>query len=280
MKKHSKGDLLGVGRTAEIFYWKDNEVLKLFHKGYSYLNIKYEYETTKFVHELFSIVPSVYELIEWKERKGIVYEFIEGETMTPNLIRKPWKLNFYAKILAELHIKMHKITLYNLKMQKDIFQEKIYKNSFISRDLKKILIAEIEELYKNSKNNKLCHGDFHTDNIILKNDTEFKIIDWDNCSLGSPEADVARTIYLIKYSAIPNSFSLFEKVISRIFKSLFCSKYLKSYLKLSRTTKYRIEKWLPIIFACRLSENISEEHQKILSFLRKYQSKKKNQELK
>ena len=66
--------IIGKGRTAEVYDYKDNKVLKLFYSTSNDKDIEYEYLITKNISNITSIVPKVYDVINVNNRMGIVYE--------------------------------------------------------------------------------------------------------------------------------------------------------------------------------------------------------------
>ncbi len=54
-----KGARIGRGRTAEVFAWKDNQVLKLFLEWVSARDVDYEARVTEQAHRAGLPVPAV-----------------------------------------------------------------------------------------------------------------------------------------------------------------------------------------------------------------------------
>ncbi len=79
---------IGIGRTAEVFDYKDNKVLKLFYSTVNEEDIEYEYLITKNISDMTNIVPKVYDVINVKDRMGIVYEKLNGEMLSDHLAKK------------------------------------------------------------------------------------------------------------------------------------------------------------------------------------------------
>jgi len=98
-----KGKLIAQGRTAEVFEWEKDKILKLFRPGLSKIMIEKEYEISANISNKLSLLPKVYKLIEIDNRSGIIYERINGITMMKVISSKPWKVKKEAQRLAELH---------------------------------------------------------------------------------------------------------------------------------------------------------------------------------
>lgn len=101
---------------------------------------------------------------------------------------------------------------------------------------------------------QICHGDFHPGNILLTPGRAV-VIDWIDVSRGNPLADVARTTIIALGAAassqVPNTAL---KVIVRLFHSI----YLHRYFQLRPGGEEEYRRWLPVVAAARLSENIPE----------------------
>jgi len=100
---------IAIGRTAEIFAWKDGQVLKLFHDWFGIEAIQYEQRINQAVHASGLPVPSVGEIIRVKDRNGLIYQRVEGTPMWEML--RPWNVIRFAYQMAELHAEMHTSTV-------------------------------------------------------------------------------------------------------------------------------------------------------------------------
>ena len=76
-----KGEVIGKGRSAEVIYWSNNRVLKLFFKDFPNNLIDYQFKVDLLIGEIFPNCPKAFEKIEEKGRIGIVYEYIKGKIL-------------------------------------------------------------------------------------------------------------------------------------------------------------------------------------------------------
>ena len=103
-----KGEMIARGRTAEIFAWKDGQVLKLFLEDWPVrTDAAKEAETTRAAHKAGLPVPAVEGVVEVEGRRGIVFERVEGPIMTIAMVSKPWNFVRLARMMAELHAARH-----------------------------------------------------------------------------------------------------------------------------------------------------------------------------
>jgi len=113
-----KGKQISRGRTAEIYNWKDGQVLKLFLEAYPFSDAEREARVTEAAHKAGLPVPAVKEVMEVEGRGGIVFEQVEGPIMSKVVASKPWKLSHYANMMAELHARMHSCEIPGLPSQR------------------------------------------------------------------------------------------------------------------------------------------------------------------
>ena len=103
----SKGEMISRGRTAEVFAWKDDQVLKLFLKDWPVRPVEHEAQVTGAVHKAGLPAPAVGGIVEVEGRLGIVFERIDGPSMMQVFRSKPWRIGQLARTLAELHTTIH-----------------------------------------------------------------------------------------------------------------------------------------------------------------------------
>lgn len=249
MSNSSLGSPIAHGRTADIFAWDEGHILKLFHNWFSLEDIEYEFKIAKAVHASGVKSPAVKEIVQAQGRNGLIYERIDGESMFTLLKRAPWKVFQFGKLLAQYHYQMHTCD-FNAEVpnQKDKLQNRIKQSTVLPASLKPKLLSALEPLPAGSK---VCHGDFHPDNILVSKNGAM-VIDWIDASKGNPLADVARTSVLALGAA-----STFNAGMN-LFIKLFHAAYLKEYFRLNGSGKEEYQQWIPIVAGARLSENIPE----------------------
>src|SRR5512143_1854541 len=99
---------LARGRTADVFIWDDNTVLKLFYNWFSREDVEYEQRIARAVHASGVSAPGVIgDIVQVNGRNGLVYERIEGQSILEVAPRQPWKVFAMARQFAALHVQMH-----------------------------------------------------------------------------------------------------------------------------------------------------------------------------
>lgn len=246
------GQPIAVGRTAEVFAWEQDKVLKLYFDWFPLGGIKYEQSTARAVVESGVPSPAVGEIVRVNERSGLVYQRLDGSTMLDNLMRAPWQVFAYARDMADLHAAMHaKAAGAALPAQRPRLVEKIISARALPETLRDRALAALEKL---PDGDRLTHGDFHPGNVMITPPGAV-VIDWIDAARGNPLADVARTTILLRgVSATGQGVS---PLLTRL-ALLFHGAYLRRYFALRPGGREEYRRWLPVVAAARLSENIPE----------------------
>ena len=246
------GKPIAYGRTAEIYAWQEGQVLKLFYDWYGMDSIEYEARIAQAVHASGLPVPAVGDILRVNDRDGLAYQRVNGIPMNEMLKRKPWLGNHYARRMAELHAKMHTSTFQaDIPYQRQRVVDKIQHARALPAYLQAKALAALEAM---PDGDRLCHGDFHPGNILITPQDEI-IIDWTDATRGNPLSDLARATILIRGAA---GTSQIGNVIEKAFVQTIHSAYIRHYFKLRPGGEAEYLRWLPIVAAARLSENISE----------------------
>ena len=261
------GQPIAYGRTAEIYGWYPSNVLKLFYDWFELENIEKEARISRVIHASGLPAPAVGEIIRINDRYGLVYERIDGLSMFNLFQHKPWKGLYYARRWAELQAMVHATRIQaDLPSQRQILRSEIDRAQALPAVLQSKVLAALEAM---PDGECLCHGDFWPGNILVTDQGEI-IIDWIHASHGNPLADVARstnlTIGFLKTSQSKRRFlsyspSLTGRIKTSILKSFGSAVYpvyLDHYFKLCPGDRDEYNRWLPIIAAARLSDNIPE----------------------
>ena len=256
-----KGPMIARGRTAEVFAWGDNQVLKLFLEGWPRGYAEREAQVTQAVHEAGLPAPAVEGVVEVDGRLGIVFERVDGPSMLKVLTTKPWQVVRLARILAELQAAMHSCEVPELPSLRGAVQGAIRDSVLLAEATREALLKVLEQL---PDGNAVCHGDFHPDQVIMSPRGPI-IIDWSNALQGNPLADVARTSFILQMGDVP-SFVAGQWLIKAV-RAWFYSVYLKRYLRLRPASREEITPWELLSAVARLSDGIAEEKELLLALI-------------
>jgi len=265
-----KGEVIGKGRTAEVIYWGNNKVLKLFYKKISSEYIDYQYKVDSIVGNIFPKCPKTFDRIVENNRIGIIYEYIEGTELREFMGKSIKSISKFLKRLAELHVEMHENEINNINSQFQHFENGIQRTDSLDANQKREIIKYLKML---PDGNVICHGDFHVENVIISKNTLY-VMDWSNAYSGNQNGDVARTYYVLKHGLAPSDEiflkkSFLHRFLFKRIKSLTAKIYIKHYMKLSGISLKDIRMWDLVVYAARLSEPIPLEYDNLLKMIKK-----------
>ncbi|GGI45107.1 aminoglycoside phosphotransferase [Paenibacillus marchantiophytorum] len=259
---------LGEGRTAEIYDYAPDRVLKLYRIGFPKEAIVFEFETNLFISSLGISSPKAFELIEHDGRVGIVFQYVEGHSFLQKITQNPQELIILSTIFADLHLQMHNHVLQTdravkqIRNQKVVLTENIHNTTQLSHEEKRRIILYLEKL---PQGNCLCHGDFHPDNVMV-GEQEW-IIDWMTGMIGNAAGDIARTLLLLTYGTLPDGAPSDIIETLHLTRNKMKDTYLNQYLVNSKLQIDDINQWMLPVAAARLSEWIPEKEKEALLML-------------
>lgn len=238
-------DTIIAERPDKTIYRDGDVAIKLFGENYSKADVLNEALNQSRVEECDLNVPKIHEVTKIDGKWAIIYDFIEGKTLTDLITENPEKINEYIEYLVDLQMKVHSQKCVLLTKLKDKMLRKISQAPF-DATTRYELHTRLEGM---PKHNKVCHGDFRPSNIIITGNGVPYIIDWSHVTQGNASADVART-YLLYLLADQKEHGEY---------------YIKTFCKKSDTPRQYIEKWIPIVAASQSVKGKPEE----VDFLRR-----------
>ena len=246
----SRLQLLGQGRTAEVYLYGGDRVVKLFRPAFPKLAIENEYLVCQAIGGSINI-PKAYRRLLIDGRDAIIFDFIRGESGFRYLFWHPWRVREFAHEFAAIHSRIHAIALpETVPDLKGILVRNMNLHNLLPEATKKRIAAYLEGL---PSGNVLCHGDYHPDNILLQKGTPY-VLDWMTGTRGNPMADVARTSLLLRWAQPgPGTPRLIRTMLSS-FREKFYTYYIHHYMELTGARAEEIERWELPVLAARLME--------------------------
>lgn len=242
---------IALGRTAEVYAWQEGYVLKLFREWFPPEGAEHEARIARAIQQAGLPVPAAGEIVEIDGRHGLVYERVIGVSMMKDLASRPWRVLGSARVLAELQACMHRVEgAKDLPSMHDRLRKKIRAAEKLPPDLCEAALKALESL---PEGDRLCHGDFHPENVLMTA-TGAVIIDWVDATRGNPLADAARSTVIFMGVAANNPIS--SNPFVKVFTRLFHTAYIRRYFQLCPGGEHEYRLWLPVVAAARLSENI------------------------
>lgn len=262
----SPGPFIAKGRTAEVYAWHDNQILKLFYAWCPPHWAQHEIEIGCALATTTLPTPKLIDALEIGGRQGIIYERVDGPSMLRVSSAKPWLLFRLARQLAELHIEIHKQNGFGLTPLRSSLRATIQQVENLPTNLKAGVLRLLEKLPDDSA---LCHFDLHPDQVLITARGPV-IIDWMTAHQGHPLADVARTFIILMVGQVPYA-GWTMRAILNLWRGLFYRTYIARYLELQPgVTQDEIRTWMIPVAAGRLKEQIRGEEEPLLRFIQSY----------
>jgi len=242
------GQLIGQGATAEVYAWGEDQVLKLFFPPVPRIAAETEVQAARVAYEAGAPTPAVGETIEVDGRLGIVFERVDGPSMTEQVVGHPWQLRRAARQSAELHAAIHACRVPELISLKDEVRWNVEPTHLLTPDAKEGVLRRLDRL---PDGDSLFHGDFYPNNVMMSPRGPL-VIDWPCGRRADPLADVARTWSLIRMS-IP--LALVEMKGGRliaVFMAAYYRLYLRRYRQLRPFADEEMAAWKLPMVALRL----------------------------
>lgn len=235
-------ELIAKRKNKEI-YADNDRVVKLYVEGHSQSDILNEALNQSRVQEYSNLnIPKLIEVGKIENRWAIVSERIEGKTISELMKNNPENIDNYLNLFVDIQLTILSNEVPLLNRIKEKFTRKLENATNIDENTKYELLQRLQGM-KNQQ--KLCHGDYHPSNVIVKDDGTIYVIDWSHVTQGNASADAART-YLL--------FSI-EK------KEELAEKYLQLFAAKSGIETSHIQRWIPIVAATQLTKNNPEEQE-------------------
>ncbi|HEX7863287.1 MAG TPA: aminoglycoside phosphotransferase family protein [Verrucomicrobiae bacterium] len=231
------------GGTSDVFIHGEGRVLKLLHRRFPRSTAELELEITRALHAAGLPVPAAYEVVEQDGRCGIVFERVGGGSLLQLVEQKPWRIFWSARLLAELHARVHRHTApAELPTQREQLETWLRKALDFTPTERR---AAEESLALVPSGNSVCHGDMHPANILLTSRGPV-IIDWTSGRRGNPVVDVARTCVLFESAKLPPDARWHMHMLLALARQLLHRAYLSRYFRLTGLRADEVVKFLPI----------------------------------
>lgn len=256
------GLLIGQGRTAEVFEWEANQVIKLFRAGHE-SSAERELAAARVARRLGAETPIVHEVVRVDGRLGLVFERISGKSLMTEASGKPWLLGSAARRMARSHRAIHGHEAPSLPSILEQLERLIRRAQGLRAAQQR---RAVETLARLPDGNSLCHGDFHPGNLLDASNRELIVIDWATAGRGHPLVDVAVTAVMMRFAEVPAGTSLALRSLSRFVRKRLTADYLAAY-GLSESERVQLSSFSFALYAARLGRGVEAERPALLRAL-------------
>lgn len=202
------GRIIGSGRHADVYDSGDGFVLRRYRDE---RDTAVQIEAMRAASDAGFPVPVVVR----GGGRDLVMERVDGPTMLAQLARKPWRVNEYATLLADLHKRLHTVRA----------------------------PATLEQPFGSGV--QLLHLDLQPENVVLSPHKGPVVLDWEWAAAGPPAADVAHTWLQLVTSEIPGP--AWRRTIGAFLRDAFLRLFLRNIHRADA------EGFMPLVREYRLS---------------------------
>jgi Ser/Thr protein kinase RdoA (MazF antagonist) len=246
------GPRLGEGREAEVYARGADAVVKLYRPGYH----GHQAEASALAQlDGHGIAPGLLDVVDHDGRRGLVLERVAGSDMLTLLQRRPWRVVGLARALAKAHLAIgDRPAPTDLPDLRQRLAGRI-DGAPMPADLRGFARRVLDAL---PDGDRLCHGDFHPGNALVAAG-RVRVIDWPNATRGTPAADHARTLMLLRWAKpLPGTPPATRALIAAV-RAMCARSYVRAYHAGPPGPPRHVDSWLIVHAAARLGEGIETE---------------------
>ncbi|MEJ3747001.1 phosphotransferase [Actinomycetes bacterium KLBMP 9797] len=254
------GIKLGVGREAEVYAWGDDAVVRLYRSGFGGHRAEAVALSNLDGH---GVAPRLIDTVDREGRTGLVLERLSGSDMLALLGAQPWRVLGLARALAGTHLAVHRVQApADLPALGQVLAERIH-DADMPAHLRDYALRVLDGL---PDGDRLCHGDYHPGNVLVAAG-RVAVIDWPNATRGTPEADHARTMLLLRWADPLPDTTRASRALITAGRSVFTHAYARAYRAGSLQQLRQLSSWLVVHAAARLAEGIEVERGTLIGYL-------------
>ena len=258
--------LIGQGREAEVFEWRDGRVLKLLRATGPSTKLAFEIAALEAARSAGVPVPQAYEEVVIDGRTGLVMERLQGSDLLTILGRKPWLVFHSGRLTGEIHAR---ITAARAPASLPAVRDVVNRGLARLAASEPVLTEWVRRIFAHLPDgDALCHGDFHPGQLMFSGQ-RYVAFDWSGAKRGDPLFDYARTRVLLSLGEPPPGTQLTLKLLAKVGRRLLLSSYTRSYKRHSaaRVDEAPVRHWEIVNLALRVLDEIPGERPRLLQRL-------------
>jgi aminoglycoside phosphotransferase (APT) family kinase protein len=251
------------GREAEMFALDDERVLRLYRGDVPAEWIERGLASASAAAEAGIRVPRIYGREQVDGRPAVIMERIPGTDLLTEVSRKPWRVRSIGSLCGRVHAAMNKLEAPpSLETNHTRFR-RILSAREVPEHYKAAALAALDKL---PEGDRLCHGDFHPGNVMMK-DGEAVVIDWSNGARSAPEADYVRSTIMYAMGELPPGSPLLIRFGALFARRLLTGAYFSAYHRGYKPDPDLVRAWRLPVAVVRITEGIEAELPKLTKYI-------------
>lgn len=253
------GAKLAEGACADVYEWGGDgtRIVKLAKPNTNLHALQRELGNSRVAWQLGLPVPRPFELVQAGGRHGIVLERVAGRTILQTFAAlaaedRPLHADddcLHARTTARVLHRIHSHTAEDLPPQRPSLERDVRRSLHLTDQEKDAVMALLDGLPARWQ---LCHGDPNPGNFLL-NDGDAIAIDWNNATLGNPEADLAEYVLMLRYAMLPPATPPHMLRLFDASRETSIQLFTEEYERLSGIGAAQIAPWIGPIAARKLA---------------------------
>jgi len=243
------GELVGRGRTSNVFEYGSGSVIKLPHDDVPAEWPEFEAALTAAVSSMGVPAPAVRDIVTIEGRKAVVFERIDGMSMWQQMVGEPTGAAALVRELAAIQKALLAAGIpKGVPELVDRMERKIKAAPGLTADEQAEAMTLTNALPRGAA---LLHGDLHPGNVLMGADGPV-VIDWFDATVGHPVADILRSSILMQWGASDEPRHL--PGASTALLSEARTSYLREFRDELVFVEDHLASWQAVVAAARMSE--------------------------
>jgi thiamine kinase-like enzyme len=234
-------------RSTKEIYREDDTVVKRFSANYySAANVLNEALNQTLIHETGYLLPELLDVRRLEGDWSIVMSYIPGVTLAQSFLENDEAQESLMDRLVGAQLEMHALNVPRLRHHVDKMHEYIERSG-----LDEVARYELHtRLSSLPRHNKLCHGDFVPENLIITAKKDVYVLDWAHATQGNSAADAACSYMKLWLND----------------QGALAERYLTRFCTLSGIPEEQVRRWLPIVAAAQLAYKNQDESVRLMQW--------------
>ncbi|WP_051209628.1 phosphotransferase family protein [Sphingobium quisquiliarum] len=228
--------LLGKGKSSHVFRIGGGQIIKVFHAAVSEEMIQREMAaaTLAAAHDLPTAAPARRTAVDGLP--ALIYPEVTGTPLAATIRKYPYRASALLGEMAELLAAIHDRRVSGLRTVNSVIETDINYGPAPAA-LKQAACAYLATL---PLPDHLLHGDFHIDNIIIR-DGRPVILDWAKAAIGHPAADMVRAEMLMRFGEGP------ADPVTALWRDWAAGRLGRAYRQHSGLHREQLSLWRPVV---------------------------------
>ena len=254
-------ELIGEGREAEVFALDSDRALRLARSASFRPVLERERAALLAAAAAGVPAPAVFGSVEVDGRPGLILGRLGSRNLLFEVAARPWRVVAIGRELGSLHARMHDAVAPDALDDAHALVGSRLESPLVPGRVRERALRLLDAL---PRGDRLCHGDFHPGNVLRGAGGDAAAIDWTGACRGDPAADVARSRLIIRFGALGPDATSTVAALALVGRPLLWRAYRGGYGRAGRMDRAAVERWLPVMAAARLAEDIAEERPRLL----------------